>query len=388
MKRPPLWLAVSAVTAGITVAFGVARWIDHFVSDPAAEDLHLHLVAARVGLSHGWSHIYDIDLQRATAADLGPSGGLIDSMHLFISPPPTAWMLAPLASQPQAVSYLIWTIVSLAAFVGAAWLIVPGGRFSKVTVILVSLAIYPVHYQFWAGQTVVATLALAAVAYWLLERDRWVLCGIALAAAFCFKPQDVLLVPVALAASGRWRPVAVFAAAGAVLVAVWAASLGQAGIQSWLNDLSIIRTDPHNAPLTYSFLVGRGAAATAIELASGVGALALAWYRRDRLDLVFCLGLVGTTMSASYLHEFDVAILVLGAWIVLRANPSWAQRLWLLAGIAAMQFIALGQPIPTLLWEPVWLVLLGLEPWLRRHDLVLPVRRRPAEALVPGPTRP
>src|SRR5437667_324520 len=250
MKRPPLWLAVSAVTAGITVAFGVARWIDHF------------------------------------------------------------------ASQPQAVSYLVWTIVSLAAFVGAAWLIVPGGRFSKVTVILVSLAIYPVHYQFWAGQTVVATLAIAAVAYWLLERDRWVLCGIALAAAFCFKPQDVLLVPVALAASGRWRPVAVFAAAGAVLVAVWAASLGQAGIQSWLNDLSIIRADPHNAPLTYSFLVGRGAAATAIELASGVGALALAWYRRDRLDLVFCLGLVGTTMSASYLHEFDVAILVLGAWIV------------------------------------------------------------------------
>src|SRR5438132_1112001 len=105
MKRPPLWLAVSAVTAGITVAFGVARWVDHFVSDPAAEDLHLHLVAARVGLSHGWSHIYDIDLQRATAADLGPSGGLIDSMHLFISPPPTAWMLAPLASRPQALCW-------------------------------------------------------------------------------------------------------------------------------------------------------------------------------------------------------------------------------------------------------------------------------------------
>src|SRR5437879_12165478 len=110
MKRPPLWLAVSAVTAGITVAFGVARWIDHFVSDPAAEDLHLHLVAARVGLTHGWSHIYDIDLQRSAAAGLGTSGRLLDSMHLFISPPPTAGLLAPLAWRRQAGSYRVWLV--------------------------------------------------------------------------------------------------------------------------------------------------------------------------------------------------------------------------------------------------------------------------------------
>jgi hypothetical protein len=35
---------------------------------------------------------------------------------------------------------------------------------------------------------------------------------------------------------------------------------------------------------------------------------------------------------------------------------------WLLVGIAAAQVIAIGQPIPILLWEPAWMVLLALEP--------------------------
>jgi hypothetical protein len=118
--------------------------------------------------------------------------------------------------------------------------------------------------------------------------------------------------------------------------------------------------------MTYAFIFGRTPLATGVEAVLGLGALALAWYRRDRLDLVFALGLVGTTASATYLHEDDMAILVLAAWIVLRGQPSVPQRVWLVAGIAAAQFIAIGMPIPMLLWEPVWIALLGLEPRLRR----------------------
>src|SRR5260370_11567437 len=119
MKRPPLWLAASALAAAITVAFGVARWIDHFVSDPSAQDLRLHLIAARIGLMYGWSHIYDVELQKSVAAGLRPSGRVIASMHVFIRPPPSAWMLIPLAWQPPAVSFLVWTLISVAAFVAA-----------------------------------------------------------------------------------------------------------------------------------------------------------------------------------------------------------------------------------------------------------------------------
>jgi hypothetical protein len=162
-RLPPLWLSSSALAAAITVVFGVQRCIDHFVSDPAGQDLRLELVATRVGLTYGWSHIYDVDLQKTVAAGLGPSGSVIDSMHVFDLPPPAAWMLTPVAWQPPAVSFVLWTGVSLIAFTAAWWLIVPRPRFPKATVLLVSLALWPVHYEFWQGQTVVATLALLAV---------------------------------------------------------------------------------------------------------------------------------------------------------------------------------------------------------------------------------
>src|SRR5438094_7626882 len=115
--------------------------------------------------------------------------------------------------------------------------------------------------------------------------------------------------------------------------------------------------------------------------------LGLALYRRDRLDLVFALGLVGTMASGTYLHEDDVAILVLAAWVVLRAGPSVAQKAWLVVGIAAAQFIAIGLPIPMLLWEPVWIALLALEPWLRRPKETTAVHRQPGEGLAFESTR-
>ncbi|MDQ2943426.1 MAG: DUF2029 domain-containing protein [Candidatus Dormibacteraeota bacterium] len=359
-RLPPLWLAASAVTAAIAVLFGIARWIDHFTSDPNAEDFRLHVFAARVGLTNGWSHIYDLAQQKAAAAGLGP----IDSMHLYVSPPPAAWMVVPLAWMPISTGFLIWTLISLAAFVAAAWLVCPGPPFVRATLLLVSLALWPVHYQFWLGQWTVATLAMLALCWWLLDRHRWALAGVALALAFCFLPQDCLLVPLALLVSGRWRPVAVFAITGALIAAVSAVSLGPAGIAAWLADIGMVRADPSNAPTSYSLIFGHGPLATALEIALGLAAVGLSWYRRERLDLVFALGIVGTMASAPYLHEYSVAMLVLAAWIVLRARPSLPQQLWLLLGIAAVQLISIAIVVPLLLWEPVWIALLGLEPRL------------------------
>jgi hypothetical protein len=363
-RLPPLWLASAALAAGIVVAFGVIRWIDHFLTDPNAEDFRLQLVAARIGLMHGWSHIYDFDLQKAASAGIGP----IDSVHLFVNPPPTAWLGAPLAGLSISTGYLIWTLINLAAFVAACWLLWPGPRLARITVLLVSLALWPVHYQFWLGQWVAASLALLALSWWLLEHDHWVPAGVVLALPFFLKPQDVLLVPVVLLVSGRWKPVAVGALTGAVLAALSAASLGSAGSSNWLHDIALVRTDPQSATMTYSFVFKQASLATGVEVALGLAAIGLAWYRRERLDLVFALGIVGTTASASHLHEDDIAMLVLAAWIVLRARPSWTQRVWLLAGIAAAQFIAIGLPIPILLWQPVWIALLGLEPALKRLE--------------------
>src|ERR1700682_3355170 len=102
-RLPPLWLTASTAAAAIAVVFGIARWIDHFASEPNAEDFRLHVIAARIGLTNGWSHIYDLALQKAASAGLGP----IDSMHLFVSPPPATWMVVPLAWLPVSSGFLI-----------------------------------------------------------------------------------------------------------------------------------------------------------------------------------------------------------------------------------------------------------------------------------------
>lgn len=363
-RLPPLWLASAALTAAIVTAFGVARWIDHFASDPNAEDFRLHAVAARVGLTHGWSHIYELGLQQAASQGLGP----IDSMHIFVSPPPAAWMTVPLAWLPIPAGFLVWTLISLAAFIATGWLICPGPRFVRVTLVLASLALWPVHYQFWLGQWTAATIALLGVCWLMLESRHWTVAGVAMALAFCLKPQDCLLLPPALLVSGRWRPLVGFAATGGALAALSAFSLSTAGVSSWLSDLALVHSNPFNAPLTYSFLFGSGSLASAVEVALGAAALAIAWFRRDRLDLVFALGLVGTTASATYLHEDDVAVLVLGGWILLRAGPSLGQKAWLPVGVAAAQLISIGLPIPMLLWEPAWIALLGLEPALKKIE--------------------
>jgi glycosyl transferase family 87 len=365
-RLPPIWLSASALTAAIAVVFGIGRWIDHFRADPSAQDIRVWIVAAHIGLTHGWSHIYDLGLQRAQAIDLA---------HIYLSPPPSAWAVVPLVGLSTPAAYVVWTLINVAIFIAVGWLVCPGAWFTKVTLILVGLALWPVHYQFWLGQWVVVTIGLVGLSWWLLDHDRHVAGGVALALAMCAKPQDAWLVPVALLVSGRWRAVVPFAAAAGALASASLVSLGPSGVSAWMNDVALARANPFTGPMTYSSLFGHNALATGVEILFGLLAVALAWHRRDRLDLVFALGLLGTLGSASYLHEDDIAMLVLAAWIVLRAQPSVRMKLWLLAGIAAAQFISIGMPIPMLLWEPVWLIVLVLEP--RQKTEAAPARRLP-----------
>lgn len=377
-RLPPLWLSAAAVTAAITVAFGVMLWVDHFVSAPYEEDFRLTYVAAEIGLTRGWSHIYDLDLQRQLSAGFSPRGGEINSARNFVTPPPLAWLVAPFTLLPIPTGYLIWTLGSLVALIAAWWLVCPGKGLARVTLLLTSLALYPVYYTFWLGQTGVVSLASLGLTWWLLKRGRWAPAGAVMAFALFLKPQLLLLLPVALLVSGRWRPVFYCALVGAILAAISLASLGSHGIAAYADDVAYTYTNPIHRAMTYAYLFGRGPVATGVEVAAGLVALTLAWYRRDRMDLVFALGIVGSTASAFYLHTYDPVVLVLPAWVVLGSGVSVPQRVWLLLGIAAAQFIAfglpipmpaarfvaIGLPIPMLLWEAGWIGMLGIEPWL------------------------
>lgn len=366
-RLPPLWLSAAALTAAITVVFGVVRWVDHFVSDPYEEDFRLNYVAAKIGLTHGWSHIYDLDLERQLSASFSPVGSVIDSMHNYVTPPPLAWLVAPLTPFSLPTGYLVWTLGSLAALIAAWWLVSPGKGLARVTLLLIALALWPMHYTFWLGQTAVVSIVCLALTWWLLERERWAQAGAVMAFALFIKPQVLLLLPVALLVSGRWRPVLYCALASGILGVISVALLGSHGIAAYFNSVNFTKGNPIHSVMTYAWF-GSGLVATGIEVGLGLVALVLAWYRRDRMGLVFALGIVGSTASAFYLHEYDPAVFVVPAWILLRSRLSVPQRAWLLIGIVAAQFIAIGVFKPMLLWEAGWIGMLGIEPWLAGLD--------------------
>jgi hypothetical protein len=61
---------------------------------------------------------------------------------------------------------------------------------------------------------------------------------------------------------------------------------------------------------------------------------------------------------AFHFHILDYSILVLAAWLVLRAAPPLWHRLWLLVGVVTMQAMTFGFAAPQLIWDAGWLAIL------------------------------
>jgi hypothetical protein len=230
----------------------------------------------------------------------------------------------------------------------------------KAALLFLALAVWPVLDSFYYGQPSTLSVALVAASWWLCSKDRPIAAGVALAFATALKPHTVILVPVALAASGRFKPVVSWAAVCTLLVGAFALALGPAGIGNWWQALVYGQTDTGQAMFTAAFVFGAGPIAYAVEALQGAAAIVIARRWRSDLNLVFALGLIGSLVFAFHLHDYDYIELILAAWLVLRTAPPLWHRLWLLAGTVTLQAIALGMPLPQLIWDAGWLVILGL----------------------------
>ena len=211
-------------------------------------------------------------------------------------------------------------------------------------------------------------LALVAAAWWLCTKERPVTAGAALAFATGLKPHTVILVPFALAAAGQYRVFISWAAVGTVLAAAFALALGPSGLSNWWQALVYGQTDRGQALYTLEYVFGSGPVAYALEALQGAAALVIARRRRTDLNVVFAVGIVGSLAFAFHLHQYDYIGLILAAWLVLRSAPPLWQRLWLVAGIATLLVLELGQPVPQLAWDLVWLVILGMGVYGRRTE--------------------
>jgi len=340
-------------------------------------DFATFYIAAQAGVRNGWPSMYDAGTLQALATTHGLPHDYISSAQLFVNPPVFAWLLLPLTVLPIPAAYLVWTLVSLGALGWAWYLAAPYTGLGKLTLLLVALAIWPVLNAFFYGQPSMVILGLVATAWWLAARGNPTAAGVALAFATALKPQAVFLVPVAVLVSGRYRLFASWTVTGIVIALVTVAALGSAGLTNWWHALNYLQSNSTHSHVTLAYVFGQGPVAYALEGLQGAAALVVAWRRRTHLEVVFAAGIVGSLASSFHLHAPDYTSLVLAAWLVLRAAPPMWHRVWFLAALPAMQLLTLGQPLPQLIWDAAWLVVLGVSSYGGSTESA-PATRRPS----------
>ena len=322
-------------------------------------DLTLAYIGARIGIEHGWSHLYSLSLQHELFAQLRPSAPFNDGER-FISPPPSALVLVPLTIFGAAATVYVWLAASLAALV-ATWLIAaPGSGRVRILWLTVALAWYPVQYSLSLAQPDLIVL-LAAVASWkLADTGKPYLAGAVLAVSV-LKPQLTLAVPLVLLVSGRWRVAAAWAVTVGLMAVLSALLIGQQGLNDYRGLLSEAQHVANNRYFTPAYVFGGGALSYVVQAMLVVVGLVGAYLKRDSsLARLFALGIVTSTLGATYWHLQDYAILVGAVWLFWRDHaPAW-QRWWLLVVWAGGELAWPLTPLPILIGLTVWLAYLTL----------------------------
>jgi hypothetical protein len=340
----------------LLIAFAFTGWfvvVKPLRAEILDNDLTLIYIGARIGLEHGWSHIYSLTLQHDLFSQLRPNASFNDGER-FLSPPPFAWLLVPLMVFGAAGVVLIWVTASAAGLVAAWRIAAPGSGPSRVIWLLGAFAWYPVLYSLALAQPDVILVLVVAAGWKLAQAGKPFLAGAVLGLSV-LKPQLTLLLPLVLLMSGRWKIAITWAATAAFLAIVSVLVIGPQGVADYLGLLSEARGVANNRYYTLAFVVGpyllSYIAQGIIVAITVVGAYL---NRHASLARLFALGLVATTLGSTYWHVQDFTILVLAAWLFWRDHPPAWQRWWLLVIAITGEFAWPLTPLPILIGVAVW----------------------------------
>jgi len=366
-KRPPIWLAAYLVVLVIwLVGLYLPLYFSGFPRPIDSLDFSYYYGAARIGLEHGWDRIYDVGLQQQVFYQLHPASDVFDWRRYFVSPPPVAWLVAPLTILPLVPAFWTFAGFSALALAAAGWLVAPGRGIGKVALFLTAACVYPVLIAIQTGQVTPLIAASTVLAWWLAARDRDVLAGLVLV-ALVLKPQVAILVPVALLIAGRRRLFITWLVGAALLTLASVASLGGLGLDQLRADLSVEQGQTANLAWTLAGLFGAGPVTIGVGLVCGGVALALAYaLRRRGLEMVMVAGILGTLLAAPYHNPSDFAVLAPAAWLYLRTQvPLWHWA-WLTFGLLATYLAAGYGPGLLLVFILGWLGLLVVDALTRQ----------------------
>jgi Glycosyltransferase family 87 len=362
MRRPRrrnLVVAGAGTAAVIFAGYDIWLWLSSYLSDNFHNDFTFYFAAARLGLSHGWSGLYDLKLQQEQLDAIG-SRITVAQLARYVSPPPLAWVVVPLTVLPYRVAYWIWSAILVAALALAWQLAAPGRRRARVLFLVGAIGWLPVIYGLQLGQPALLVAASVAACYALLTRNRQIAAG-AVLGVLVLKPQLALLIPAALLVTGRWRAFAASAVVVAALALASAVALGPGGVATYEALLKFATTVPQNQSQTLAGWIQNIPATRAVEAAIALWTLALAHRMRGRgPETTLAIALVGGLASSPYVHYDDLTMLGLAALLFMRGPCPRGTY----AYVAALVIAAEGFPIwgagPVLAGELGALLLLSI----------------------------
>jgi len=320
------FLAAAAIAYGATAQDGIAIPRDGAGLVVGRDFLNVWMYGRAAALPDP-GHWYDIaSYQNALTALLG-SGYPGQS---WAAPPSLMLIAAPFGQMPYLAALACWTLIGFVCFAGTLH------RAGFDTTSLVALLASPAAaFCVISGQSALITAAMLIVILTQLDR-RPLLVGI-LIGCLTLKPQLVVLFPVMLAASGRWR---VFAIAAVTALAIAGITAALFGTQVWIDFIErglptqwvVLQTADHVAapfyPSLYVNLRGFGLAAPAaltIQAMAGLAAAMLVWrvfrgHRDADPRILAALFLAASATAVPALASSDTLTVTVAALALLRGG--------------------------------------------------------------------
>jgi hypothetical protein len=244
--------------------------------------------------------------------------------------PTAAWLLAPFSRLPFLQSWLVFSAVSVLAYllaVAALAQTFPSLRSRKWLVVVFAAASPGLFAALRFGQLSAITTALFAIAVALDRRRHPWLAGIAVGLAG-YKPNLILPAAAIWFFSGNWRRLAGLGAGAAIQVGIGVLVAGIEPTHQWVDVLRTLASNPnlvqgfpaevHSLRGFWRLLGADGTALMTITAVSCLAVLAAAvrLWRRPRLDRGWATLVLVTILVSPHLLTYDLLLLVVPLIIV------------------------------------------------------------------------
>ena len=301
-------------------------------------NLYTGATLARAG---DFAHLHDparqFEVERALVPDL-------PALVPFVRPPLYAGAIAWLASMPLARAFWVWVALQVVILMMCwAW---AAQRFGPSGLIWSALFL-PTAYGIANGQDCAEMLALMIIAFELAEREWMVVSGFAIGLAL-FKFHLLLLFPVMMIVSRRWRMFAGYCSAAALMGMGSLLLSGRQGMLDYAKllerkDIERLSPSPEMMSNIHAIAANLGieSRGVSIVLAAMVVAIALIAAWEAPLWRWFAAAIAGSLLMVPHVYGYDASILLLPALLAIFGPQTKMMR------IAAIAVV-----LPCVFWLP------------------------------------